>query len=163
MNPHNNISNPEKGSDKKLKERFGNKMPYDLPDGYFDELSGRMLDACKSKDTTVPGKRFIPGGFKKMLAAAAIVLFTSTLISIVFMNRPREEDPLQEYSVSEMYQSINSLVELEDSYLLSWIENDSLKSLKVMDDGIDNISDAAIIDYLLAENHIEYHIINENY
>lgn len=160
MNPPNNIS--ETDSDKTLKEHFGNKMPYEVPDGYFENLPGRVLDACKSKDAKMNKTRFFTGRYKKLAAAAAILLLVTSVITIVFMNKSLDDDSLLEFSNNELYQyNVNNLFDLEEEYLLSWIENDSLGSIKLMNDNLEDISDDVIMDYLLAENYIEYHIINE--
>lgn len=162
MNSPNNIGNNESGSDRKLKEQFGNKMPFQVPEGYFEEFPGKVLDACKSNDAKTQGFRFLSGGYRRLAVAATILLFVASAITIVFMNNTLEEDALHEYSNSELYQyNINSLLDLEESYLFSWVENDSLKSIKLLDDELEDVSDDVIMEYLLADNHIEYYINNE--
>lgn len=162
MNSPKNIGNNESSSDRKLKEQFGNKTPFQVPEGYFEELPGKVLDACKSSDAKTQGVRFLSIGYRRLAVAATILLFVASAITIVFMNNTLEEDALLEYSNSELYQyNINSLLDLEESYLFSLVEDDSLKSIKLLDDELDDVSDDIIIEYLLADNHIEYYINNE--
>ena len=84
------------------------------------------------------------------------------MITLVFTNRNSEEDSYEEFSLLEVYQyNINNLADLEETYLISLIEDESLKTINLMNTDLEGISDEVIMEYLLAENHIEYYIINE--
>ncbi len=162
MNNTNNIHGNENGSDQRLKDMFGKEIPYRVPEAYFEGLKSRVLETCKSNDTIVSQSTFLSGRYNWLAAAAAILLFAGSVLTIVFMNKQTEDLSLDEYSMSEIYRySINSLADLEEVSIFSFIEDDSLKTIQFISDETENISDDIIIDYLLAENHIEYHIINE--
>ena len=159
MEPTNNIHDNGNGQENRLKETFGKKMPYEVPDGYFEHLSEQTLETIRK---TPVRSLFLQRGFRYFAAAAAVFIMAALVITMVFTNRSSGNDNLEEYSLSEIYYyNINSLVELEESYLLSFFAGDSLDIMGIMEVDTDSISDEIIMEYLLAENHIEYHIINE--
>jgi len=157
MNPTKDIF--ENGSDQKLKDQFGKEMPYIVPDGYFDHFPEQVLDAIKKKPVR---KTFILGGFRKIAAVAAVFILAAMVISYIFSYRSDEVDDLNDFSMLDIYEyNINSLVDLEEAYLFSLLEDDLLDLQSFLVPDTSGISDEFIIDYLLAENHIEYLIINE--
>ena len=159
MDPTNNIQNDENKSDRKLKDLFGKEMPYQVPDGYFGSLPGRTLESIRQKPVR---SMFSRRGFKKIAAAAAILIFAAIVATMVFTDRNIDEESADYLSISDIYQyNFNNLADMEETYLLSLIEYDSLDLMSLMFTRTDSISDEAIMDYLLAENHIEYYIINE--
>ncbi|MCK4569484.1 MAG: hypothetical protein KAT76_04285 [Bacteroidales bacterium] len=162
MKPANNIQNGKNGSDRKLKDLLGKEMPYQVPDGYFEGLPDHLLDACRQSRQEPKRRLYLQTGFLRIAAAAAVLIMAALVITMVFTNRPSEVEGFVEYSMDEIYfYNINSLADLEETYLLSLIESDNLDLMGLMVNKADSISDEAIMDYLLAENHIEYYIINE--
>ena len=157
MNDTKNIH--ENGEDGKLRDLAGNKMPYEVPDGYFDELPGKVLESIKKQATPSLLQR---SGFRKFVAAAAIFIFAALIINMVFTNRNTDSDSYSEFSMSQIYEyNINNLADIEDTYLMSLIEDESIATIDLMGEDTLEVSDNIIIEYLLAENHIEYRIINE--
>ncbi|RLD80687.1 MAG: hypothetical protein DRJ15_06430 [Bacteroidetes bacterium] len=145
--------------DRKLKDQFGNSMPYELPDGYFEDLPTRALESIRHAPE--PGFLF-RRNFRRIAAAAAIFLMAALVITLVFSRRSTTIETNNEFSMIDSYQNtINSLADLEEAYLMSLVDVESLNSIQLINDDLDNVSDEAIMEYLLAENHIEYRIINE--
>jgi hypothetical protein len=156
MNPPNKIGKADKGSDKKLKEQFGKEMPFKEPNGYFEELPDQILDACKENDLTSKRSFLRITTLTRIAAAAAILIFATLILTLVFNKYQTNDDLYTDYDAEEVYlYNINSLSDLEESYLLSLIE-DTEGSLYFYEDEMDFVSSDIIVEYLLAENHIEY-------
>lgn len=149
----------ENGEDRKLKAYAGKKMPYDVPEGYFEELPATVLARIHDTQKKHPGLRKL----MIRMASAAAVLTLLTLAAVHFLtNNGAEFLPEEAFSVEDIYQySLDNMAELEDIYLISYIDDHSIDLSDLMKDESDSISDEAIMEYLLAENHIEYYIINE--
>ena len=162
MSTTNNIQNDENKSDGKLKDLFGKEMPYQVPDGYFEDLPKQVLESCRQSRQLPDRRLYLQKGFVRIAAAAAVLIMAALMITMVFTQRQSEtEDPV-EYSMREIYlYNINNLADLEETYLLSLINDDSLYMTDIMGGETPDVSDEIIMEYLLAENHIEYHIINE--
>jgi hypothetical protein len=157
MDRKNNIH--ENGDDSKLKAYAGNKLPYDIPETYFEELPGKVLDRIHN----VPARQVSMRARMMQLAAAAAVLVIVALASLHFLfNTETELTPDEAFSIEDIYYyNLDNMAELEDAYLMSYIAEDSISLPKLLEDEVDEISDEDIMEYLLAENHIEYYIINE--
>lgn len=149
----------ENGEDRKLKETFGTSMPYEVPDGYFEQLPEQLLSSVKqSPRRSVIAQR----GFRTFAAAAAILIFAALASTFIFTDRNSVGEGFENYSMSDIYHyNINNLADLEEAYLYSLIDDDSSGIMNLMLNDTDSVSDDYIMDYLLAENHIEYYIINE--
>jgi hypothetical protein len=159
MEPTNNIHGNGNGQDSKLKETFGKKMPYEVPDGYFENLPERTLESIRQ---TPERSLLLQRGFRYFAAAAAVFIMAALVITMVFSEKDSQENNLEEYSLSDIYRyNIDNLADLEEAYLLSLIEDDSLSMTGFFEIETESISDEVIMEYLLAENYIEYHIINE--
>jgi len=157
MNHDKNIH--DNGEDGKLKSLAGNKMPYKVPDGYFDDLPLRVLDSIKRQSGP---SLFQRNWFIKFTAAAAIFIFAALIINMVLTNSNTDDDSFSEFSISQIYEyNLNSLADIEEAYLLSLAEDETLPAIDLMKGDTLEVNDEIIIEYLLAENHIEYRIINE--
>lgn len=149
----------DNSEDRKLKDQFGNSMPYEVPDGYFEDLPARALESIRQAPE--PGFLF-RRSFRRIAAAAAIFVMAALVITLVFSRRSTTIETNDEFSMIDVYQNtINSLADLEEAYLLSLVDVESLNSIQLINDDLDDVSDEAIMEYLLAENHVEYRIINE--
>jgi len=157
MDRKNNIH--ENGEDKKLKAFAGNKMPYEVPEGYFEELPGKVLDRIQQ----APVKHISLRTRAIQLASVAAVLIFAALVGVQFLfNRGSELSTEEAFNVEDIYQySLDNMAELEYTYLMNFIDDDNLAISNLIEDETGSISDEAIMEYLLAENHIEYYIINE--
>jgi hypothetical protein len=161
MTTANNKQNKENAADQRLKDIFGNNTPYDVPDGYFDALSARVVDACKKKEQTGNRSLYLRPVFRRVAAAAAVLFLAALVITVIFTNRQTETDALSDYTLDEAYRfNINNLAEFEDAYLLSLISDDDVDKLLIMEENSD-ISDDDIISYLLADNHVEYYAFTD--
>lgn len=146
-------------TDRKLKDQFGNKMPYEVPDGYFEDLPARTIESIRQAPE--PGFIF-RRGFRRIAAVAAIFIMAALVITMVFTRQSNTIETNDDFSMIEVYQNtINSLADLEEAYLISLIDVESLNSIQLIDDDLESVSDDAIMEYLLAENHVEYRIIND--
>jgi len=149
----------DNGEDRKLKDTFGNKMPYEVPDGYFEHLPTQILESISQKPAR---SLFVQRGLMLFTAAAAVFIIAALVITMVFTNRSASTEAYDEFSMHEIYQyNINNLADLEEAYLLSLIEDENSNLSDLMNIADDSISNDYMMEYLLAENHIEYHIINE--
>jgi hypothetical protein len=162
MTPANKIQNKKMDADQRLKDIFGNNTPYDVPDGYFDALSTRVVEACKNKDQAGNPGLFLRPAFRRVVAAAAVLFLAALVITVVFTNRQTETDAFTDYTLEEVYRfNINNLAEFEEAYLLSLISDDNIDNLLIMEEESSDISDDEIISYLLAENHVEYYAFTD--
>lgn len=160
MTPANKIQNKKMDADQQLKDIFGNNTPYDVPDGYFDALSARVVDSCKKKVQN--RSLFLHPVFRRVAAAAAVLFLAALVITVVFTNRQTETDAFTDYTLEEVYRfNINNLAEFEEAYLLSLISDDNIDKLLIMEEESSDISDDDIISYLLAENHVEYYAFTD--
>lgn len=148
-------------AEQKLKEAVGKEMPFKVPDGYFDTLPEQMLAKCKESDKVVVRAFYNRPMFRAMAAAAAI-LIVAFVINFMLIDAPAETESYTDYTLQEVYEyNFSNLAELEEAYLLSFIEDETIEELFLEETNEVDISDEDIIDYLLAENHIEYLIIND--
>jgi high-affinity nickel permease len=155
MNPQKNIEKTGKVSDEKLKKQFGNKTPFVVPDGYFDTLPENLMEATKKAEDSGRYFSIKHQSIYGIAAAAAILIFCTIFFSLYF-NSVEEENSITNFDVEEIYlYNINQLSDLDETYLLSIIE-DLDASLYSNEVAGDSISNEVIIEYLLAENHIEY-------
>lgn len=162
MTPANNKQNKKIDADQRLKDIFGNNTPYAVPDGYFDALSDRVVDSCKKKDQAGNRSIFLRPAFRRVAAAAAVLLLAVLVITMVFTKRQTKTDAFSDYTLDEAYRfNINNLAEFEDAYLLSLISDDDIEKLLIMEAENIDISDDDIISYLLAENHVEYYAFTD--
>ena len=149
----------ENESDSRLKEIFGAKNPFEVPEGYFDTVADRALENIRDGK----GKRiFLNQGTRNFAAAAAILLLGILASVYLFNGKENIDESLQDISMSDLYMyNINNLAEIEETYLMSLLDMDSLDFQNVIAPDTTDISDDVIKEYLLAENHIEYLLISE--
>lgn len=158
MNAEKNIH--EEQADSKLRKQFGEEMPYEVPGSYFEDNPDRMLDMVRRNAGRK--KYFLLNTSRRIAASAAIFVIAALALMYIFSNNNDIEGSLTEINYSDVYwHSISSLAELEESYLISLVDTDSLNIQTLMAPDTTDISDEAIIEYLLAENHIEYLILSE--
>lgn len=148
-------------AEQKLMEAVGKEMPFKVPEGYFDTLPEQMLAKCRESDK-VAVRSFISKPLFRAMAAAAAVLIVAFVINFMLIDAPAENEPYSDYTMQEVYEyNFSNLAELEEAYLLSFVEDETMEELFLEEANEVEISDEDIIDYLLAENHIEYLIIND--
>lgn len=153
MNPDKNIHD----SEKRLKEAFGKGSPFSTPDGYFEQLPERTMDKIRQSS----GKQVRLHGIRKFAAAASIIVLLGMTALLIFSNRDNNSEEALEYSLQDLYElNISSLLELEDAYILSYSGEELPDMQSLM--GVDSLmlTQDEIREYLLADNHIEYLIIN---
>jgi hypothetical protein len=159
MNPQKNIEKAGKVSDEKLKEQFGNKIPFVVPDGYFDTLPERLMEATKKVEDS--GRYF---SIKRQsiygIAAAAAILIFCTIFFSLYFNSVEEENSITNFDVEEIYlYNINQPSDLDEAYLMSLVDEADTNGYTSEILNLE-LSDETIMEYLLAENHIEYLVIN---
>ena len=163
MTATNNIQNSEDGVDHRLKEIFGNDTPLKIPDRYFEELPARVLESCRNSDSKSIRSLYRKAVFRNIAAAAAILIMAALVITMVYTNRQTQTDTFTDYSLKDVYQyNFNNLADLEEAYLLSIIGAEADEGLFLIETDAGDISDEDIIEYLLAENHIEYYTFNQD-
>jgi len=157
MDRTNNIH--ENGEDRKLKAFAGNKMPYEVPEGYFGELPEKVVQRIRE----TPVKHVSIRTRAIQLVSVAALLIFAALAAIQFLfNTESDLSSEEALRVEDIYHySLDNMAELEDHYLVSFLEEDAITLSNLMEDEPDDISDEAIMEYLLAENHTEYYLINE--
>jgi hypothetical protein len=161
MTATNNIHNSENGTDQRLKQLFGTDTSLKAPEGYFEELPARVLDSCRQSDNKNIRPLYLRPIFRRITAAAAILIMAALVITIIFTDRQPQADDLSEYTLVEIYQmNFSNLAELEEIYLLSLLEDESyLDSYKIAVDTAD-ITDEDIYQYLVSENQIELYTLS---
>lgn len=157
MDRKNNIH--ENGEDSKLRSLAGNKMPYDVPEAYFEGLPGKILDRIHH----TPEKHISLRTRFIQLSAAAAVLILVVLAAVQYLfNTGTEISTEVAYNIEDIYRyNLDNMAELEDAYLMNFVDDQNIVVSNQAGDETNDISDEAIMEYLLAENHIEYHIMNE--
>ena len=162
MTATKDIHDSENSKDHRLKEAFGNETPFKVPNGYFEELPSRIMDACNEINNERDPSIFRRPSVWRISAVAAILILAGLLLTMVFTNKQPKPDALAESSFVELYQlSFNNLAELEETYLLSLAGEEAGNEISDLDTQLNDIDNEEIIEYLLAENHVEYLIINE--
>lgn len=155
MNDSGNING--KNGSRQMKEQYGKKMPYEVPENYFDELPGKLMDTVRAHNAV---KVHLRARLRRIVAAAALIIAAALVLTAVFTGRQSAGPDVDEYSMFDIYEfNFNNLADMEEAYLLSLIGTDSLVFDGLMVSDTTSISDEAIIDYLLAENHVEYNIL----
>lgn len=160
MTTRNNITENPEHIDDKLKALTGKNEPFKVPDGYFDELPVRMLGAYrKNRDLRRPFLHFIPP-VVRYAAAASILILAIWGSSVLFFNGQDETHDVAEFTAEEVYRyNLTHLAQLEEEYLLLLTEAPYTETFYSTDIEETGITNEEIIDYLLSENHIEYHTI----
>jgi hypothetical protein len=149
----------ENGSDSKLIEQFGTASPFEVPEGYFESFPEKVLDQVREEK----GRRIRFQPWVRNLAAAAAILVLAVLAT-TYLLRENEtiDESLPDISMSDLYMySVSSLADLEETYLMTLIDHDSLDMQLLTEPDTSELSDEFIQEYLLAENHIEYLILTE--
>lgn len=158
MNENSNIHDEQ--FDKRLIEKFGKEMPFELPESYFENNPDRILNIARMN--TGRKNYFMLNIGRRIAAAAAILIIAAFALVYMFSYNNEIEVTLTDINDSDVYwHNISSLAELEEYFLISLIDTDSLEIQTLMAPDTADISDEAIIEYLLAENHIEYLILSE--
>lgn len=159
MNEQKNI-NEDQQRENRLKSVAGNKNPFQVPEGYFDDLPDQLIQAVKENSNQKRNYlRRIPA-YARYAAAAVIIIMVAWSLVYLLNGVEGSSGETLTFTPEEIYQyNFNNLAQLEEQYLLSLLEAESLEDLSIS--SIDNadLSDDEIIDYLLSENHIEYHAI----
>jgi hypothetical protein len=148
----------DNGIDRRLKDQFGNKMPFEVPHGYFESFPERVMASIKERPA-----RHLPAPLQRKLLVAASMLILAAISLLLILNSRQTSPPEPvAFSAQDIYMSgMSNLAELEDAYLLSLVEEENLNLTEVMTGDTNELSRQAIIDYLLAENHIEYYLNTE--
>ncbi|HSG68602.1 MAG TPA: hypothetical protein VK994_07845 [Bacteroidales bacterium] len=164
MTDHNNIPKSHQSEEHKLKMRFGNESPFREPEGYFEALPQTVLNkALGQKKNQVKKSWPVTITFNRILAtAAAVILLVGVSITIMLMNRAPAAESAEDYSLMEIYQyNFGNLAELEEAYLMSLAGDKGGENIFALPVDTTGITNEDIINYLLAENHIEYLTINQ--
>lgn len=148
-------------TEQKLKKTVGTEMPFKVPEGYFETLPEKILAKCEESDKSTV-RSFYNRPLFRAMAAAAAVLILAVVINFMLTDAPAETGSYADFTPQEVYEyNFSNLAELEEAYLLSFVEDETMDELFLKESSEANITDEDIIDYLLAENHIEYLIIND--
>lgn len=148
----------DNGHDSKLKALAGKQMPYEVPEGYFEQLPEKVLDRIHEE----PERRISLRPRLLRLAAAAAILILIAFSAVQFLFNPETEIANDSYTINDIYYyNLDNMAELEDSYLMSFLEEESIAYSDLVEHEDSEISDEAIMEYLLAENHIEYYLSDE--
>lgn len=160
MTATKNIHDDEGRADRNLKETFGNAEPFSVPEGYFESLTSRIMENVGQEEQSMTRSLFMKPMFRSIAATAAVVI-VALVITFVFNSR-EESVEYADYTVKDVYEyNLSNLAELEEAYILSLFNEEERLGSFVPDTEFNDISEEALIDYLLAENHIEYFVINE--
>jgi hypothetical protein len=159
MSKSKNI-NEDQHQENRLKSLAGNKNPFQVPDGYFDNLPDHLIQVVKENSNQKKNYFQQIPTFTRYAAAAIVIIMVAWSMVYLFNGVEGSSEEMLTFTHGEIYQyNFNNLAQLEEVYLLSLIESESFEDLSIS--SIDNadLTDDEIIDYLLSENHIEYHAI----
>lgn len=162
MSENNYIQESDQAGEDRLKSLAGNKNPFKVPAGYFEEFPDRMLKMAKENNKK---KSMISwqASYVRISAAAAILILFGWAMTFFINEGQVEETDITEFTAEEIIQyNFNHLAQLEEEYLLNITESDDFEFLLTADIEASDISDEEIIEYLLSENHIEYHTLTGN-
>lgn len=148
----------DNGIDRRLKDQYGNSMPFDVPHGYFESFPEKVMASIKER----PARRLSAPIHRKLLAAASLLILAAISLLLILHSRQTSPPEPVAFSAQDVYLSgLSSLAEMEDAYLLSLVEEENLNLSEVMTGDTNELSRQAIIEYLLAENHLEYYLNTE--
>jgi len=102
-------------------EKVGKRMPYRVPDGFFDEMESRVMSRIQqeTKEETRPSKgRTLRMSFSAFAAAAAAV----ALFFVVHKSLPETETTEESYSRVEL--AYSDLSSEDQDFLLQVYEED---------------------------------------
>jgi hypothetical protein len=162
MKARKNIQDDTGPIEQRLSDAAGKQMPYTVPQGYFDTLPGRIMERCRLESRGIPRERTRFFHRRNYITAAAAILLPAAIISIIFLLNRNGIDTMEAgYTIGNAYEfSISNLAELEEAYLISLL-GDELPDFPEMMNDAENLSGDEIIQYLLAENNIEYYSFND--
>ncbi len=147
----------------RLKEKYGKSLPFTAPEGYFEDLPSNILERARN---TKHAEKSVKVSFslRPMLAAAAGVVILAGIAAIMlFMWHEPSDVATEDFTYLELYQyNFSNLAELEETYLLSMVSEIADPGLFTPPVDTTGVSREDMIEYLLAENHIEYLTINNN-
>ena len=163
MTSKNNIRTDLEKAEKNLKLRFGTRSPFSAPDGYFDEFPSRVLEKARS----TKGKTRVTGTFRplfgRMAVAASILILAGLAIVLMLLRQEPANTQAEDYTIMEVYRyNFGNLAELEEAYILSIAGEDVSDDIFSVPADTTGISQEDMIEYLLAENHIEYLTLSNN-
>ena len=163
MTAKNNIRNEHGKGGKDLKDHFGAASPFSAPEGYFDEFPARMLEKVLSEEGKAPAKVSMRPLFRRMAVAASILILVGLAIILMMIRQEPATGPADEFTLMEVYRyNFGNLAELEEAYILSMAGEEASDDIFSVPVDTTGISEEDMIDYLLAENHIEYLTLSNN-
>jgi len=129
--------------------------------------SNKSIVMLQANRCRIPSRRDIStpcpaASWKDAGLTAPPPLLPPAIISIIFLLNRNGIDTIEAgYTIENAYEfSISNLAELEEAYLISLL-GDELPDFPEMMNDAENLSGDEIIQYLLAENNIEYYSFND--
>ena len=102
--------------------KAGKEKPFDVPNGYFDQLSRDILDKCLVSGS--PQTRIVFFQKKYILAAASVIILVGFGLLLLFehpWNRPAKMEAMNEQFRSEIEHYENSALFPDDSLIIGEI------------------------------------------
>lgn len=96
---------------------FGRRMPFTVPDGYFDSLSRQILDAADSEAAIEKPRRRFARLMPKLAVAASVAAVVAVVLTVVLRAPSVTLD-----DVEAVYSSLSS----EDQELMDFDYNDDI-------------------------------------
>ena len=150
------------GTDR-LREKFGKSSPFTAPEGYFEGLPSIILERARNTRHLEKPVKVVFSRPTMLAAAASVVILAGIAAIMLFMWHKPYDDATEDFTYLELYQyNFSNLAELEETYLLSMVSEIADPDLFTLPVDTTGISQEDMIEYLLAENHIEYLTINNN-
>lgn len=158
----NQINHPDLPKDFSL-ESLRDQNPFRVPDGYFDELPGRIHERIKANPIITKSRRIHPGIFAA--AASVVVLLGLTLVMRTSIFNTSSDVQFSSIPVTHIVKHLDSAImngEIDESALMDAVVSTSAlettsnatstttKQLQNEPTGmLPTVSDEAIIDYLV--------------
>ena len=163
MTAKNNIWTDHEKTEERLKKHFGTSSPFSAPEGYFDEFPARMLEKARSIEGKTPVSKSLHPLFRRMAVAASILIIAGLAIVLMLLKQEPATVPAEEFTFMEVYRyNFGNLAELEEAYILSLAGEEASDDIFSVPVDTTGITQEDMIEYLLAENHIEYLTLNNN-
>ena len=113
--------------DKFLKEQFGNKRPFKVPDGYFENLASQIMEKLPERDVKVAQKQKKPSVWRIYRYVAVAACLCAIMFSVLIYLDKAQKGVSPELQSSVTYDSYYDVVDYVTDY--GMMDNDDIYAL----------------------------------
>lgn len=107
--------------------QVGKRMPYGVPDGFFDRLQDNVMHEIKEAQDSQPAKTFKSkprkAWFVRLAPITAVAAAALVALLLIPYGMPKETTP-QEGSYAKVEQAFDNLSDADRNYLISAYQDD---------------------------------------